>query len=215
MKGDVIIIEEHHRKAAATIVNRYLNRISTSPIPIAVSVAGESGSGKSETGTAIKEELESRGISTFLFHQDDYFILPPKSNDVRRRQEISWVGPQEVRLDLLDEHLRRGKEKSPSVTKPLVDYDADVIEDETVNLSRYQVLVAEGTYTTLLKEADIHVFINRNRMETMESRRKRGREEIEPFLEEVLEIEHGIIAPHRERADVILTKDYEVTFPAG
>jgi hypothetical protein len=48
----------------------------------------------------------------------------------------------------------------------------------------------------------------------MESRKKRAREPIEPFLEQVLEIEHEIIAPHRERADIIIDRDYEVSFLA-
>jgi uridine kinase len=41
---------------------------------------------------------------------------------------------------------------------------------------------------------------------------KRGREEFDPFIEQVLEIEHDIISGHRERADVIITSDYDVEF---
>ena len=76
-----------------------------------------------------------------------------------------------------------------------------------------QAIVAEGTYTTLLKNVDSHVFIARNRLDTLEHRKKRGREKIEPFIEEVLKIEHAIISKHRELAEVIITRDYEVEFP--
>ena len=212
MKGDIIIVEEHHRAAAHEIVDAIMERISDSPRPVTICVSGESGSGKSETGTAIAEELENRGLHAFLFHQDDYFILPPKSNDAKRRKDISWVGPQEVRLDLLDSHLSQGRARAAIITKPLIDYETDSVEEEAVPITGVQVFIAEGTYTSLLNELDLRVFINRNRLETMESRRRRGREKIEPFIEEVLEIEHRIIAPHKDRADIVLDRDYKVEF---
>ena len=211
MKGDVIHIGEEHRAAAGTIVDHYWSDIERSDVPFVFTVAGESGRGKSETGHAIQEAVESRGKAAYVFQQDDYFVLPPKSNDARRREDISWVGTQEVRLDLLDEHLSLARERSGSVEKPVIDYDADRIESETVDLSNIAVIVAEGTYTTLLT-ADRHVFIDRNRLQTMESRKKRAREPIEPFLEQVLELEHQIIAQHKDRAHVIISNEYEVSF---
>jgi hypothetical protein len=41
---------------------------------------------------------------------------------------------------------------------------------------------------------------------------KRGREDFDPFIEEVLKTEHEIISQHRARADVIITRDYDVEF---
>ena len=41
---------------------------------------------------------------------------------------------------------------------------------------------------------------------------KRGREEFDPFIENVLKKEHEIISQHRPRADVIITRDYDVEF---
>jgi uridine kinase len=212
MKGDIIIVEEHHRRAAATIIERLLPGIRASTRPVTITVAGESGSGKSETGKALAEALENHGLSSYVFQQDDYFVLPPRSNDRKRRTDISWVGTGEVRLDLLDEHLQAARDRASGLVKPLVDYEADAIESETVDLSGIEVAIAEGTYTTLLTNADHRVFIARNRLETMESRKKRAREPLEPFLEQVLEIEHGIIAPHAEQADIIISRDYEVSF---
>ena len=211
MKGDVIIVEDHHRSAAREIIDRLEPAIRASDTYI-LTVAGESGSGKSETGKALADECASRGLSSFVFQQDDYFILPPKSNDRKRREDVSWVGTAEVRLELLDQHLQAARDKQRDVEKPLVDYDADEIGTERVDLSERHVVIAEGTYTTLLENVDCRIFIARTRRDTLESRKKRGREEIEPFLERVLEIEHEIIAPHRERADVIINRDYEVSF---
>jgi len=211
MRGDIIIVEDHHRRAAVAIVNRLESTVREADRPYTLTVAGESGSGKSETGKAIADECERRGLHAYVLQQDDYFRLPPRSNDRRRREDISWVGTGEVRLDLLDEHLAAVRSRSSSVRKPLVDYDADSIGEEEVDLSGIEVAIAEGTYTTLLANVDCRVFIARNRLDTLESRTKRAREPMEPFLERVLEIEHEIIAPHRERADLVISRDYEVS----
>lgn len=212
MKGDVIIVEEHHRKVAAEIVDRLAPVIRARATRYAMTVAGESGSGKSETATALAEALDSVGLPTCIYQQDDYFVHPPKTNDATRREVISWVGVQEVRLDLLDEHLRAARDGAAQVTKPLVIYDDDRIDEEVMDISAAKVVIAEGTYTTLLANVDTRVFIARNRLETMAARRKRGREAPDPFIEEVLTIEHEIISKHRDLADIVITRDYEVQF---
>lgn len=213
MKGDIIIVESHHRSAAERIVSHLVPQIASAGRPYAISVAGESGSGKSETAQALRDELERVSVPAYVFQQDDYFVLPPKTNDRRRRDDISWVGTNEVRIALLDEHLGAVRSGTTRLVKPLVLYDEDRMSEEEVDLTGYQVLIAEGTYTSLLENIDTRVFIARNRLETLESRKKRGREAIEPFLEEVLEIEHRIIAPHRSRADIVIGSDYSVTIP--
>jgi uridine kinase len=74
------------------------------------------------------------------------------------------------------------------------------------------VVIAEGVYTSLCENVDRRIFIARNRLETMEHRMKRGREEFDHFIEKVLETEHEIISQHRPLADVIITKEYDVEF---
>ncbi|MFP4321096.1 MAG: uridine kinase [Anaerolineales bacterium] len=212
MKGDIIIVEEHHRRAAEQIVPRLLPRIQAHATRYTITVAGESGSGKSETAKALAEALEPHGIQSVIYQQDDYFIHPPKTNDATRRQDISWVGSNEVKLALLDEHLQAARDGAATVTKPLVIYEEDRVDEETISLEGAQVVIAEGTYTSLLENVDTRIFIARNRLETMEARKKRGREAPDPFIEDVLKIEHEIISKHRERADVIITRDYDVEF---
>jgi uridine kinase len=212
MKGDVIIVEEHHRQAARPIAERLAAMARDSGETVTISIAGESGSGKSETALAVKEALEETGVQALILQQDDYFKLPPKSNDQRRRKDIDWVGMGEVHLDLLDQHLARVKSGRSELQKPLVIYDEDRIETETVSLDGIDAVIAEGTYTTVLKNADLHVFIDRTRLDTRASREKRAREPMDEFLEEVLEREHRIISRDKDRADVIISRDYEVTF---
>jgi uridine kinase len=212
MKGDIIIVEDHHRRAAAEIVERHLATIESADGRFAITVAGESGSGKSETAQAIADALGSLGVTAVVYQQDDYFVHPPRTNDRTRRANLCWVGPTEVRLDLLDEHMQAARRGADSVRKPLVIYEEDRIDEEDVDLGGAGVVIAEGTYTSLLHNVDLRVFIARNRLETLEHRRKRGREDFDPFIEEVLEIEHDIISKHRSLADVVITRDYDVEF---
>lgn len=212
MKGDVVIVEDHHRRAADIVVERIAPAIAARERRSTIAVAGESGSGKSETGQALADALAARGIRAIVFGQDDYFALPPKSNDAARRRDIGVVGPTEVRLGLLDEHLAAARAGVDSLSKPLVIYDEDRITEEDVDLAGTRVVIAEGTYTMLLANVDTRVFIARNRLETLDARLRRGRERFDPYIEQVLEIEHEIIAAHRARADVVLSRDYDVEF---
>ena len=213
MKGDKIIIESHHYRAADAIVPSIADAINANQSRYVISVSGESGSGKSETALAMKERLAGRGISCVILGQDDYFVHPPKTNDAARRRDPAWLGPAvEVRLDLLDEHCRAAIRGAALIVKPLVDYAADRIEEERVSLEGIKVVIVEGTYTALLKHVHTRVFIARTKLETLEHRRKRnrGNEAFDPFIENILETEHKIIAGHRFLADFIITRDYDV-----
>ena len=214
MKGDVLVIEGHHRRAAACLAPELLRAVPPAPARLVVTVAGESGSGKSETAAALSDELRRlTGAGAVVLGQDDYFALPPRSNDARRREDPDWLGPHcEVRLDLLQENLDAARGGAAAIEKPLVDYAADSVGSEAVPLGDARVVVAEGTYVSLLRHVDWRVFIARSRLETLEHRlrRNRGGEALDPFIESVLVTEHKIIAGHRHLADVVLTRDFDV-----
>ncbi len=213
MKGDIIVLEEHHKQAAAKIVPEIIEKIKNKATRYTITVAGESGSGKSETGKAIADELVKYDIKSILLGQDDYFILPPKSNDAKRREDSEWLGPHvEVKLDVLEGNLKDAINGAAAITKPLVDYDNNSVEDEKISLEGIKVVIAEGTYTSLLKNVDTKVFIARNRLDTLEHRQKRnrGNEVNDPFIEQILITEHKIIAGHKQLADFVITKEYDV-----
>ena len=164
MKGDIIVLEEHHIAAAKEIVPEIVGKIRAKAARYIITVAGESGSGKSETGKAIADELGAVGINAVLIGQDDYFVLPPKSNDAQRREDPEWLGPHvEVRMDVLESNLKAAIDGADSFVKPLIDYNANSVEDQIIDLTGVKVIVAEGTYTSLLKNVDTRVFIARNR----------------------------------------------------
>ena len=215
MRGDVILVGDEHRRAAGLIVDRLIEQVRAIERRFTLTVAGESGSGKSETGQALAEAFEERGLHAVVLQQDDYYVLPPKSNDAARRANRCWVGTTEVRLDLLDAHLEAAQAGAAEITKPLVIYDEDRIDDEVVSLTDARVVIAEGVYTSLCEHVDRRVFIARNRLETLEHRLKRAREDFDPFVEEVLVTEHEIISQHRARADIVISRDYDVEFVTG
>jgi uridine kinase len=213
MKGDVVVLQECHRRAAAEIVPQIIDAIRRKRTRYAITVAGESGCGKSATARALADELEKHGIRCVVLGQDDYFVLPPGSNDRERRNDPQWLGPHvEVRLDRMEQNLVSALQGEREITKPLVDYDSNTIQEETIALDGCKVLIAEGTYTSLLKHVDIRIFIARDWLDTLEDRRKRnrGKEAGDPFTEQVLSTEHKIVAGHKQLADFVITKDYEV-----
>ena len=213
MKGDVVVVEEHHIRVANQILPEIIEAIKSKKARYIITVAGESGSGKSETGKALADALEKEGIKAIVLGQDDYFVLPPKSNDARRREDPEWLGPhKEIHFDILEGNLTDAIAGKDQIVKPLIDYHANSVEEETIHLAGVKVVIAEGTYTSLLKHVDTRIFIARNRLDTLEHRKKRSRgsEVGDPFIENVLKIEHKIIAGHRQLADFVITKDYQV-----
>lgn len=213
MQGDSIVVEAHHRKAASGIEPIIISLIEAMSGRYTISIAGQSGSGKSETAVALSDALAKHSVICAILQQDDYFVYPPKTNDQTRRKDIGWVGPQEVKLALMDEHLQAFLDGANNVEKPLVDYESDTVSSETMTFGDARVLIAEGTYTTLLEQCRTHVFIDRTYLQTRAHREKRMRDksELDPFIDRVLEIEHGIISSHKPRAQIILDADYNLT----
>ncbi|MFO8009476.1 MAG: zeta toxin family protein [Dehalococcoidia bacterium] len=210
MRGDRLVIQEWHIQAGRKAADLVLPRIEASANKFTITVAGESGSGKSEVAEVLAEALAEKGIPSIILQQDDYFILPPKSNENKRREDLDWVGANEVRLDLMDQNLRDFKAGEERITKPLVIFEEDRVTEETVDVHGAKVAIAEGTFTTTLNNADCRVFIDKTYHETKKARLLRAREAQDDFLENVLKIEHKIISSHKRLADVLITSDYEV-----
>ncbi len=205
MIGDKLVIEKHHTDRALEICDLLKDRLREK---FAITVAGESGSGKSELASEIARLLTQEGLKTGILQQDDYFVFPPKTNHEMRRRNLEQVGPYEVKLDFLDSNLRSFKRGENPIYKPLVVYDEDRITTEEMDTNDLGALVAEGTYTSLLQFSDFRVFIDRDYHQTLEARKRRARDRWEPFIQDVLEREHQIISQHQALAQVIVAPDF-------
>ena len=194
-----------------------------------IGVAGESGSGKSVTAASLARALERRGIATGALHQDDYFLRPPRVNHAYRERDLAHVGPHEVNLALMQRHIadfRAGR----AVDAPLVDYPSDSFLTRRLDFAPLAVLVVEGTYVLMLDDGDAHVrdahvrdarvldariFLEATHDDTAERRRARNRDIDAPFVQDVLRIEHEIIARQAARAHLLLDREFRVRAGPG
>ncbi len=208
MIGDNVIIKQHHITPAKEIFQRIKVKLTDK---YSIAIGGESGCGKSTLALALKQILEEHGYNVFIFHMDDYFFLPPKSNHEQRLEDISNVGPQEVNLHLLQSHIEGFKNGAQTIVKPLVYYTENEIKTEEVAISLCDVLLVEGTYTLGL-EVDLKIFLERNYHDTLQNRIDRARDPLSSFVESVLEIEHKIIAAYAKDAQILVDKSYGIKF---
>ncbi len=209
MIGDRLIIEKYHTDRAFELSELIAQRIGESgESRFTVSIAGESGAGKSELAAETARSLANRGFRVAILQQDDYFVFPPKTNHKMRRRNLEQVSEYEVKLDFLDSNIRSFKRGESPIYKPLVIFAEDRITTEEMDVADLAVLIAEGTYTTKLKFIDLRIFIDRDYTQTLETRKRRGRDRLEPFVSEVLEREHRIITRHKLSADIVVSADF-------
>ena len=213
MRGDILVIGDHHRQAAKGILDLIHDEIGKEESKYLVTIGGESGAGKSEVAYSLKGLLDGMGMDSYILQQDDYFEYPPLTNAGMRKKDIRRVGPGEVKLDVLNENIRLIRSGEPFLEKPLVVFQEDRITKETVDLRLYRVIIIDGTYTTLLEPVDCRVFIDRDREDTKADRQRRNREQQDEWLEQILKIEHRIISQHKQRADIIINKEFKAYRP--
>lgn len=175
-----------------------------------IGIGGESGSGKSVTAKCLAVELTGAGMATSVIHQDDYFHRPPRANHEHRCLDLRNVGPHEVDLDLLRSHIDAFRAGREDVTAPLVDYPSDSFLTQRFNFSKTAVLIIEGTYVLTVEDIDVRIFLRATHSETQERRRVRNRDIDEPVIEDVLNIEHTIIAPQVLLANVVIDSNFAV-----
>ena len=178
---------------------------------VVIAVAGESGSGKSVTASSLAGALDADGLLTRVIHQDDYFKLPPRANHENRCRDLANVGPHEVDLALLHSHIVAFRDGRDGVTAPLVDYPLDAFLTQRFDFSALAVLVVEGTYVFRLDDVDVRIFLDATSDDTRERRRVRNRDIDAPIVDQVLAIEHELIAPQRSLAQIVIDKDFRIS----
>jgi uridine kinase len=204
MIGDKLTHHDSYQVVTHRVMDALQNEFRQRRICIAV--GGESGCGKTSLAHALHLDIEKKlGLKGYLFHADDYFLLPPKDNHNQRLSDIGNVGVQEVNLQLLDQHIQSflSLEKD-IVEKPLVNYNENSISTELVVPKEFDFCIVEGTYTMLLNEPLYKVFIQKTYKDTRADRVSRARDLINDFNERVLEIEHLIISEQSKFADMII-----------
>lgn len=177
---------------------------------LVIGVSGESGSGKSVAASSLAKELDAAGFRATVIYQDDYFVRPPRTNHEFRLLDIEAnVGPHEVQLGLIGEHIaafRAGRD----VVAPLVDYPGNRFVTQPLALGSSDVLVVEGTYILALEELDVRIFCSATHEQTRERRRARARDIDDPVIDRILDLEHRIIAPLGAGADLEIDAELQL-----
>jgi uridine kinase len=199
---------DHVARSLAAVVIERLALPKTKRAVIAV--AGESGSGKSTTATGLRSALGAAGIPAIVVHQDNYFIRPPRTNHELRVRDLRNVGPHEVNLDLLQSHVDAFVAGASSVEAPLVDYPGNRFVAQQLDFSQAAALIVEGTYVFRLQAIDVRVFLEATHEDTRERRRIRNRDIDAPVIDQILAIEHEIIAEQAKQADIVIDRDFGV-----
>ena len=208
--GEDILIKKEYLRLGDSLRDRILKQEKTIANRVVIAVAGESGSGKSTTAAALALAFRNNDLTSEILHMDSYFKLPPKENHGNRLKNLKNVGPHEVQLDLLQDHIDAFRSGSLEITIPIVDYIKNVFTKHLLLLNNVEVLIVEGVYAFLLHDIDYRVFMSRTYHDTIKGRRERSRESYDPIVEEILEIEHQIVAPYVDQADFIVLKDYSL-----
>lgn len=178
--------------------------------PKVIAIAGESGSGKSVTAISILKVLSEMGLNPLCLHLDNYFRLTPQLNDEKRRESLSNVGKSEVDLDMLGQHVHAFIGGQKSIDIPILEQEKSAFFDLSVDLSIYDILLIEGTYVFDISSVDFRIFIDSDFRNTKENRIKRGRDLVDQFSEQVLEIEHNIIKQYKSQADIVIGPEFKI-----
>ncbi|MGB0271093.1 MAG: hypothetical protein ACPGAJ_04165 [Schleiferiaceae bacterium] len=178
-------------------------------------VSGESGCGKTTLAKAIVREYEAQGKKAVLISQDEYFHLPPRQNHNKRVENFEWIGLGEVDWKLLNGVIDQVLDSEvSSVEVPEMDWELDTKEWKRMDAEEVDVVVIEGTYVLGEKrEGEVGVFFEHTYVDTRENRLARNREVVDDFIQRVLEREHKIISGLREKADLVVSKNYTITQP--
>jgi uridine kinase len=213
-RTDRIPLAPEHRPLAQALADLLVSRFGLDPhARTVIGIGGESGSGKSITATALGEILNERGMTSQLIHQDDFFRLPPRTNHEARVRDLGHVGPHEVDLDAVAALLAAFRRGAPDVSAPLLDYPNNRFLEQRYDFSDTAVLLVEGTYVLGFPALDQRIFLEATHEDTQERRRARARDIDAPIIDEILAIEHRLIAAYAAMADIVIDRTFAITRP--
>jgi uridine kinase len=206
MLGDVLLITEKHRTAAAEILPRIAN---LGPGRAVIAIGGESGSGKSELAHVLGRLLKATGELAKILHIDNYYKVPPRQRtEWRKAHGPESIGLSEYDWDLIHTNVADFRAGRKAVL-PCIDLLTDQEDRLMTDFADIRYLIVEGLYP-LKVEADLRIFIDLTYHETKKAQILRGKEPQNEFRLQVLQREHQVVQSLRHLADLVVTRDYQV-----
>jgi uridine kinase len=207
MLGDVLLITEKHKKAALVILG-HISKITAEKIVIAV--GGESGSGKSEIGHEIARLLKQQGTPAKIMHIDNYYKTSPQErNPWRKEHGVESIGYTEYDWESINRNLSEFKDDADNVLMPCIDLLTDQEDLLKTSFQGLRYLVIEGLYA-IQAESDLRVCLEQTYHETKKAQLIRGKEKLDQWRMQVLEREHQVVQSLRPKADLLVTKNFDV-----
>lgn len=212
MLGDVLLIKDIH-KAAAESIYIHLSGLLSAKKPgyrFIVGISGESGAGKSELSHSLAHLLKANGKRVKVIHTDNYYKIPPLDRmEWRKKNGIKRVGFREYDWTLIERSIRQFKEGREAMM-PCIDIVSQQVDKLITDFSQVDILVVDGLYAIKSKGLDLKVFIDLTYHETKMSQVERGKEVMNDFRSQVLEMEHQHIRRLKPMADLVVNKNYQV-----
>ena len=212
MLGDVLLINEQHKKAAAEIYQHLVERLKHKKkgYRFIVAISGESGAGKSELSHSLALLLKKAGERVKILHTDNYYKIPPtERNQWRKEKGLDRIGVKEYDWTLLKRNIKEYKEGREAMM-PCVDIVSKQIDKLITDFSEIDILVVDGLYAIKIKEVNLRVYIDLTYHDTKTKRGSRGKENNDEFRFQVLEMEHRNLLELKPMADIIINKNYKV-----
>lgn len=210
MLGDILLIQEKHKKAGELIIQKILEKKKAKFI---VAISGESGSGKTELAHVIAKGLRKHGIFAKPIHTDNFYNTHPlERREWRSKQGIeNVVGYNEYKWDEINQVINDFKHNRIS-EMPCVDLVTEQVDKLTTNFSEVDMLIVDGLYAIKTQGIDLRIFIDLTYLETKEKHTKdaRGKEVMDEVRWATLAQEHKMVSSLKPLADVIINKDYTV-----
>jgi uridine kinase len=208
MLGDVLLIEDKHRNAGEAIIQKILERKKDK---FMIAISGESGSGKSELAHVIAKGLRKHGIMAKPIHIDNYYrVLPLERTEWRKNNGIeNVVGYGEYDWDAIYRNIDDFKHDRKS-TMPCVDLVTEQVDQLTTDFKGIDMLVIDGLYAIKTEGVDLGIFLELTYHETKKAQVVRGKEPQNDYRMAVLEQEHRMVQALKPKADILISKEYEV-----
>ena len=212
MLGDLLLIQETHKLAAAEIKECLMKDLESKPkgYKYIIAISGESGAGKSELSHSLAKLLKEETIRVKVIHTDNYYKVPPLlRSEWRKTQGLESIGIDEYDWNLIHQNIREFKEDREAMM-PCIDIIPEQVDKLITDFQKVDLLVVDGLYAIRTENVDIRVFIDLTYHETKMTQIVRGKEPMTEWRAQVLEREHQNVQSLRSLADLIVNKNYEI-----
>ena len=212
MLGDILLINDMHKDAAASIYEMVHEAREGNDefFRYVIGISGESGSGKSELAHALGKLLKDNNVRVKVIHTDNYYkIQPLLREEWRRNKGFDKIGIGEYDWVKIRKTIRDFKEEQECMI-PCIDLIPEQVDKLITDFSKIDLLIIEGLYAINAPDVDMKVFIDLTYHETKINQIIRMKEAMSDFRLGILQKEHEAVISLKPCADLVVDKSYQV-----